>query len=279
MSHEILFRKFQNIKLIELTGGYTNSTFLLEGTDPPVIAKISTNNSIDARVEINCLTLLNEARISPGIHDYFEDNGFLYIILDYLKGVNSQKYLDENDNVKAQEIFKLLGKHLAQDVHSIQRRESNSNIPILKLINIDIDSIDFMPIVLKDKVKLLLNIDIEEEETLVHGDYGPHNAISIDDTLYIIDWEWAGWGHPLQDIAWVIWFVHLHYPMFAKDLSWIFISEYSSYSNVQINEELLKAFSISRILNIMNRIKNGNMDVKNEWVRRLEWTLQTNFLK
>ena len=175
--------------MTELTGGYTNSTFLIEGTDPPVIAKISTNNRIDASAEINSLTLLNEARITPRIHHYFEDNGCLYIIMDYLQGVNSQRYLDDNDNDKAQEIFELLGKHLAQDIHSIKRREFDSNLPIIKLINVDIDSLDFIPSLLRDKVKHTLNIEIIEEETLIHGDYGPHNAIRLNDTLHFIDWE------------------------------------------------------------------------------------------
>ncbi|WP_440120088.1 hypothetical protein [Paenibacillus sp. QZ-Y1] len=40
MVHNILLQKFNNIKLTELTGGYTNTTLLLEGSNPLVMAKI-----------------------------------------------------------------------------------------------------------------------------------------------------------------------------------------------------------------------------------------------
>lgn len=278
MANDILFSKFQNIKLTALTGGYTNSVLLLEGSDPPVIAKIFKKNSIDARTEIKSLTLLNNAGVSPTIYEYFEDHESLYIIMDYVHGVNSQKFLDNGDMDKVREIYKLLGFRLANDIHSIKPRGSSLHFPVIELINVDIDSFDFVPSSLKDEVKRILTISVIEEETLIHGDFGPHNTIFLNDSLIVIDWEWAGWGNPLQDVAWVVWFVHLHYPHVCKELSEIFLRTYSLHSNVLITEELVKAFSVSRVTNILNRIKNANEDVKNEWLRRLEWTLQTDFL-
>ena len=42
-------------------------------------------------------------------------------------------------------------------------------------------------------------------QTLVHGDFQPKNIyvkqIPMGDTLYVIDWETAGWGIPLVDVA------------------------------------------------------------------------------
>lgn len=278
MANDILLSKFKNIKLTALTGGYTNSTLLLEGSDPPVIAKIFKKNSIDARTEIKSLTLLNNVGVSPTIYEYFEDHESLYIIMDYVNGVNSQKFLDNGDIDKVREIYKLLGFRLANDIHSIKRRGSSLHFPVIELTNVDIDSFDFVPSSLKDEVKRILTISVIEEETLIHGDFGPHNTIFLNDSLFVIDWEWAGWGNPLQDVAWVVWFVHLHYPYVCKELSDIFLRTYSLHSNVLITEELVKAFSVSRVTNILNRIKNANEDVKNEWLRRLEWTLQTDFL-
>lgn len=278
MANDILLSKFKNIKLTALTGGYTNSTLLLEGSDPPVIAKIFKKNSIDARTEIKSLTLLNNVGVSPTIYEYFEDHESLYIIMDYVNGVNSQKFLDNGDIDKVREIYKLLGFRLANDIHSIKRRGSSLHFPVIELTNVDIDSFDFVPSSLKDEVKRILTISVIEEETLIHGDFGPHNTIFLNDSLFVIDWEWAGWGNPLQDVAWVVWFVHLHYPYVCKELSDIFLRTFSLHSNVLITEELVKAFSVSRVTNILNRIKNANEDVKNEWLRRLEWTLQTDFL-
>ncbi|MEC0092330.1 phosphotransferase family protein [Paenibacillus macquariensis] len=278
MITDILLQKYKNIKLTELNGGYTNYTLLLEGTSPPVIAKISKNGDIDKLIEINSLKLLNYTNITPKLHDYFENNGYLYTIMDYIPGVNCQNYLDNFDSDKAHEIYKQLGQILARDIHSIKSRNSTRSLPTIKLVNIELDSLDFIPLVLMNEVRTILNINIEEEQVLIHGDYGPHNALILNESLYIIDWEWAGWGHPLQDISWILWFVHLHYPQIAKELSGTFLTTYCSYSKIQINEELIKAFSVSRIINIMDRIRNASIDVQQEWIRRLQWTMNTNFL-
>lgn len=278
MANDILLRKFQNIKLTQLTGGYTNSTLLLEGSDPLVVAKIFKNEDSDVRNEINTLTLLNNSGISPRIHDYFEDDKLLYVIMDYIDGINGQSILDNGDIDRSREIYRLLGIRLAKDIHSIKQRDSDLGLPFIELVNVDIDSIDFIPSNLKDKVRHILNIPIKEENSLIHGDFGPHNTIISNDLMFVIDWEWAGWGNPLQDVAWVVWFVHLHYPGFCKELSEVFLNTYSLYSDVQITEELVKAYAVSRVMNILNRIKNTNTDVKNEWLRRLEWTLKTKFV-
>ncbi|MCK6073870.1 hypothetical protein KZX70_03325 [Paenibacillus silvae] len=34
---------------------------------------------------------------------------------------------------------------------------------------------------------------------------------------------------------------------------------------------------MKQVIQIMNRIKHAHPDVQKEWLRRLEWTLQTNF--
>ncbi|WP_440119803.1 phosphotransferase family protein [Paenibacillus sp. QZ-Y1] len=221
---------------------------------------------------------MESSGVTPRIHDYFEDNEWLYIIMDYVHGVNGQQFLEHRAINKAREIYKLLGIHLARDIHSLKRKESNIDLPIYGLLNVGIDDFDFITSDLKRAVKQNLNISVVGEHSLIHGDYGPHNTILSNESIFIIDWEWAGCGNPLQDVAWVVWFVHLHYPHFSKELSEIFLNAYSGFSDMQITNELVKAYSTSRVINILDRIKYANIDVKNEWVKRLEWTLQTNFI-
>lgn len=273
MIEEVLLNKFENVKLKRLTGGYTNNIFLLEGSLPSVIAKVSNKVNDDGMTEISSLNLLRETKITPKMHDYFESDGYLFILMDYIQGLNSQSYLDDRDVNKSTEVYKLLGKHLAEDIHCIKRMSSNLYLPTINLINIDLESLNFIPQPLINEVRSILNIYCDEDYVLIHGDYGPHNAISSQATLHIVDWEWAGWGHPLQDISWVVWFVHLHYPKFAKDLSRIFLQAYRSHSNISISEEQIRAFAVSRIINIMGRISNASIDVQKEWIRRLQWTL------
>ncbi|MFD2699561.1 phosphotransferase family protein [Paenibacillus shunpengii] len=278
MVNDILLRKFPNIKLTALTGGYTNSSFLLEGSNPLVIAKIFNKNNSNGKSERDTLTLLNHSGVSPKIYDYFEDDTSGYIIMDYIHGINGQRLLDQGDMDKAREIYKLLGVRLSTEIHSIKQKKSQWELPIIGLMERGIDSVDFVSSDLKGRVRDLLDIHVEEENTLIHGDFGPHNTILSENSMVVIDWEWGGWGHPLQDIAWVLWFVHLHYPDICEELSEIFLNAYRLRSPIQITEEAVKAFALSRVIHILNRTKNANPNVKNEWLRRLEWTLNTNLL-
>ncbi|MGR6543384.1 phosphotransferase family protein [Paenibacillus tundrae] len=279
MANEILLRKFPNVKLTELTGGYTNKTILLDGSHPLMVAKIFYKNNKNARNEISILHLLNSSDVSPGIHDYFEDDTSLYIIMDYIQGGNGQRFLDSNDMDAAREIYRLLGILLSSEIHSIRWKDQTSELPIIELEDDSLDSLDFVPSDLKNEVKRILNVHVMHDvKTIIHGDYGPHNTILTEDSLVVIDWEWGGWGHPLQDIAWVLWFVHLHYPDVADELSGIFLKAYREHSPVIVTEELIKAFALSRVINILHRIKNADMSVQKEWLRRLEWTLKTTFL-
>ena len=93
-----------------------------------------------------------------------------------------------------------------------------------------------------------------------------------------MDWEWTGWGNPLQDISNVLWFVNLHYPNLCHELSNIFLDSYCTYNNIKISEDYIKAFCISKCINILNIIKD-DINNKNEWIKRLKWTIERNFLK
>lgn len=51
--------------------------------------------------------------------------------------------------------------------------------------------------------------------TLVHGDYGPNNALldpRARDVIAVVDWEWAHAGDPIEDLAWCEWIVRMHHP-------------------------------------------------------------------
>ncbi|WP_046227491.1 phosphotransferase family protein [Paenibacillus dauci] len=278
MANDILLRKFQNIQITELTGGYTNQTLLLEGSTPLVVAKIFDKNNDDAKIEAHILALLNDSGVTPKMYDHFEDDSSSYIIMDYIHGINGQRFLDQGNMDKAKAIYKLLGEHLSREIHTIKQKKSHLELPMIKLAHERFDELYFIPSDVKDRVKEILDTPIEKENTLIHGDFGPHNTIVSDDSMVVIDWEWGGWGHPLQDIAWVLWFVHFHYPEASNELSEIFLNTYREHSTIQITEEGIKAFALSRVIHILNRIKNANTNVKEEWLRRLEWTLKRNFV-
>ncbi len=50
---------------------------------------------------------------------------------------------------------------------------------------------------------------------IVHGDFGPQNLLFSDhgdEVVGVLDWEWAHFGDPLEDLAWAEWIVRTHHP-------------------------------------------------------------------
>jgi aminoglycoside phosphotransferase (APT) family kinase protein len=50
---------------------------------------------------------------------------------------------------------------------------------------------------------------------LVHGDFGPNNVLIDPETFAVtavLDWEFAGVGEPVADLAWCEWIVRMHHP-------------------------------------------------------------------
>ena len=51
-------------------------------------------------------------------------------------------------------------------------------------------------------------------QVLVHGDFGPQNLLFAHGTFsapYLVDWEWAHFGDPFEDVAWAEWIIRMHY--------------------------------------------------------------------
>lgn len=277
MEYDILNKKYPNNKFVKLEGGYTNTVFFIDGSNPQVIVKIYRKGNIDAKIEFNALSYMNNSNVSPKVYEYFEDNFNIYVIMEYIQGINGQKYMDNCDFEKTEEIYNLLGLFLAKNVHSIKQEENIENIPLKSLGNLNLDFLNIFSLNIINKIKDIFNVKVKEENVLTHGDYGPHNTLVYNNGLKIIDWEWACWGNPLFDVAWVIWFVHLHYPNVCKKLSKIFLKEYCSNNKIEIDEDIIRAFSMYKVIKLLEKAITISEDAKCEWVRRLEWTIETDF--
>ncbi|MEB8336140.1 phosphotransferase family protein [Streptomyces endophyticus] len=64
-------------------------------------------------------------------------------------------------------------------------------------------------------------------EVLVHGDFGPNNLL-LDPATYevtaVVDWEFAHFGTPVEDLAWCEWIVRTHHPAHRAALDHFFRS-------------------------------------------------------
>ena len=115
-------------KLVRLSGGYTNITFLLEGTSPLLVAKVTGLLYPDTLNEINSLNFLVKSGITPIIHDVPEIANMSIVLMEYRRGANGQLILDSGNLDQMKIIYKKLGQFLASQIHSKPLDASDNGI-------------------------------------------------------------------------------------------------------------------------------------------------------
>ena len=139
--------------------------------------------------------------------------------------------------------------------------------------------IDYVPRELLDKaIDMIGSIKLNDNDfILTHGDFGYHNTLITEDQLIkLVDWEFAELNHPLNDIACLFFWIHLHFKENAEERCRHFINAYRENLSVS-NEELLMPFCVYKVLSIMKRTLKLPDYVKKEWIRRLEWIVHERF--
>jgi thiamine kinase-like enzyme len=197
--------------------------------------------------------------------------------MEYRQGKNGQSILDNNDIERTKELYLILGSSLSNSVHTRKYNFASYGIRQSNVNKINLN-LDFVPEILVHKSKDILRKvnDDPKEWVLTHGDYGIHNALYTDrKTLTILDWEWSEWANPLTDIGWLCWFTKLHYPEHANLLNSLFIEEYQLNNLVQLSPEKIKAYCIYKVWKVLNKVNNAPQAVKQEWITRLKWTIET----
>ncbi|WNS42384.1 aminoglycoside phosphotransferase family protein [Paenibacillus sp. MMS20-IR301] len=268
--------------LERLTGGYTNITYLMTGTEPQLVAKVSNLSNEDTLNEINVMKLLQGSCDTPVVHDVSLLEGMRVIVMDCMRGVNAQSVLDAGDWTRADWIYRNMGQLLAAQIHSRPYVQQASGIRVSNRPGLApmIRKLEFVPESLgRQSVQLLSAAgDPEQPWVLTHGDYGVHNLLyEPESALHVLDWEWAEWGNPLNDVAWVCWFTKLHYPVRAAELNAAFMEGYLSVHPLSFSPQQLKAASLYKVWNVLHRLRIAPKEVQREWVRRLEWTLHEDF--
>jgi Ser/Thr protein kinase RdoA (MazF antagonist) len=281
LTEQLLIKQLSNtygqFSPIRLTGGYTNETFLLRGTNPPLVAKVANTFNKDIENEINCLKLTQETGIVPKLYETFQNNNYQITVMEYCEGENAQSILDQKDIDRTNEIYTLLGKTLTKDIHSQKYKKVSKGIRECNISKIPIE-LEFVPQELSRLSKELISSvnDHKEDWVLTHGDYGVHNVLFKQNRrLTVLDWEWSEWANPLADIAWVCWFTRLHYEEHATILNSLFIKGYTNEQSIPLPIEKLKGYALYKVWKVLNKVQNAPVEVQEEWVRRLKWTIET----
>jgi aminoglycoside phosphotransferase (APT) family kinase protein len=107
---------------------------------------------------------------------------------------------------------------------------------------------------------------------LAHGDPGLHNLLWDGHIRALLDWEWAGWGQPLLDLAWVYWTIRWRG---LPDQLWhAFLRAYGpgpALAGASM-PGALRALVLGQIASILARSKDAPA-AWDEWLRRAHWTL------
>ncbi|GGH77851.1 phosphotransferase family protein [Pullulanibacillus pueri] len=274
-----LMKQYGAKKLVRLTGGFTNAVYLLEATEPPLVVKIAQWSNGDMENEANTLRFLNQGAFTPEVRDLFSMKQQQIIVFTYKEGKNGQAILDTGHFKSSIELFHDMGKLLATAIHSHPYSGEQQGLRVADFKRIRFD-LNYVPETLMKQSKALLEERGAQEHpwTLTHGDFGSHNVLADGHHLTAIDWEWAEWGPPLVDLAWTCWNTKLHYPSIADQLNQTFLQAYQAERDVHYTPELMKVYSLYKLWIILNKVQSSDEETQQKWVKRLEWTLQTEII-
>lgn len=108
--------------------------------------------------------------------------------------------------------------------------------------------------------------------SLVHGDFGMHNVMWDVDVRRVrvgglLDWEFAGWGSPLTDVAWLWW--TLQFRGIAHEFWPLFVDAYGRVALQAIGFEPNAVLALVRIqmIQLLSRT-DAESSARAEWLRR-----------
>ncbi len=265
---DFLKNKYNNSVILPVTGGGTNELYIVSRNGETKLVKIAGICSEDILNEYNALQLLSEKNETPKVYDLFYIGNRAGIEMEFIKGKNMLDILlglNEKENIYLN--FKRLGEILSR-LHSRLHSRHLRNVNIVKKAAVfDADSfweIDYVPReLLNEAVSVLKSVKLNDNELiLTHGDFGYHNMLITEDGMIkVIDWEFAELNHPLNDIASVFFWTHLHFKEDAEERCKHFINAYTENMPIR-NDELLMPFCVYKVLFIMRRTLNLHDYVK-----------------
>lgn len=258
-----------------LTGGFSHHTFLVTQTSGQYVLKIEKGSGGYLRREYEVLEQLRGGSFLPAPAGCLEAEGYFSFMQSYHRGENVSQ-LPTNSSYWL-EAYKKLAATLASEVHSHSGtiREYDRNAEPLQR---EIDAL--APRDLHHQAVEVWEARTSSGITFVHGDAGPHNMILNENhRAVLIDWEWAGWNDPMIDISWALWNAAFHAPERYSELRRAFLETYVSLRSMSITEINIKAYSLAVIYRALGRVKRSPEAIQRRWIKRLEWTLKSNWEK
>jgi aminoglycoside phosphotransferase (APT) family kinase protein len=277
--------KVGTLRRIEPTfGGFSNLSFFAE-TDQArrvVVKATSSERKIaDLRNETLVLTALAETALPvPHLVASVSAPPWQLTVLDRIEATPGLALVQTRDVVELSARARLLGELLRSVHQSAPFSLAGASLWLHHRLETDAHALERHGAVdaqIRDQLDVAMHHRaLERGVALLHGDAGFHNTLWDDDgspskavrLRALVDWEWAAYGNPLFDLAWVWWTMRFRrIPTAVFD---VFLDAYgrSAVAMSGWDRELVLAFVRAQMGAILSRTEPGSAAAE-EWLRRL----------
>jgi aminoglycoside phosphotransferase (APT) family kinase protein len=253
-------------------GGFSNLTIHATFDGRPCVIKAATSAAkrADIRREATLLPHLHAAGLPvPERLALVDDGAWTASVTVALPGQNGLQVLADGAADLAP-IFTALGRVLAAahttappalhpdlDLH-LRSRAAQPNLTL----------IDAPPERIAALQNALIHPVWQSPTGLIHGDCGLHNLLWSGEELRLLDWEWAGVGPALLDLAWLRW--TMSWRKLPDELWSAFLNGYGPPHD-ELDTATQQALALGQIGLILARVADQPA-ARAEWLRRAEWT-------
>jgi aminoglycoside phosphotransferase (APT) family kinase protein len=254
-------------------GGFSHHSALatIGGRRCVVKAAEAAPKRADLRHEARVLALLRGSGLpAPALIALAEDAVWTVEVLGFVPGANGLHML-ASAPAELERVYGALGRALAA-VHNIPLAPPAQELLLAERASRLHAALADLPLDAELRVALAAGLEHpawrSPDVRLVHGDAGIHNLLWDGRITALLDWEWAGWGDPLIDLAWVWW--TMRWRDVPSRLWPVFLAGYAAPA---AKPTTLRALALGQIAGILVRV-HGQAGAWDEWLRRARWTLE-----
>jgi aminoglycoside phosphotransferase (APT) family kinase protein len=267
--------------LAPTTGGFSHHTvYVTIGGERCVVkAAEAAHRRISLRREARILQLLHGSDLpAPALLALAEDDCWTVEAQRFVAGAHGLQVLADTP-ADLELVYGALGRLLAA-VHSVRLTAPSPDLLLYARANAASEALPDLTLDAEVRAELEASLDHPAWNPampcLVHGDGGLHNVLWDGHISALLDWEWAGWGEPLLDLAWVYW--TMRWRNLPGRLWQTLLSAYDLGPAVVGGgvPGALRALALGQVAGILARSKDEPAAWV-EWLRRTHWTLALDF--
>ena len=267
--------------LAATTGGFSNLTVIATIGEQRCVIKAAATalKRADVRREATLLRLLHASALPiPRLLALVEDDQWTIAVTNWLAGEHGLAVLERAPE-QLESLYHALGALLA----NIHRTPVAAPTLAPQLADRARHALKFLPTLqLENEFSTVLREALEHPiwrappHALAHGDAGLHNLLWDSRITALLDWEWAGWGSPLLDLAWLYWTIQ--WRRLPPTLWQSLLAGYAAGPALahRATSDELRALALGQIASILVRVQ-GQPSAWEEWQRRLRWTFGITF--